>query len=117
MSFSSLRLAVKCHMVLQSWLSLCQNSFETPLTLLELIVLLVCGLSEAQAIMNNELERVWKERSWPNLRYYPEILPEVLRNTTKDLSQNNRSMDQDLKPRPSDIHRTSCVQFINMITS
>jgi hypothetical protein len=33
--------------------------------------------------VNNELERMWKERSWPNLRYYPGIYLEELRKPRK----------------------------------
>lgn len=42
----------------------------------------------------------WKgyERKWtaPNMRYYPEISPEMLRKTSKNLSQESRSPGRDL---------------------
>jgi hypothetical protein len=37
--------------------------------------------------------------SWPNLRYYPGILLERLRKTTKTLSQDSWFPVCDLKPR------------------
>jgi hypothetical protein len=36
----------------------------------------------------NEMERMWKEKSWHNLRYYPGICLEGLRKTTKNLGQD-----------------------------
>jgi hypothetical protein len=33
--------------------------------------------------VDSELERTWKKRSLPNLRYYPSACLEGLRNTTK----------------------------------
>jgi hypothetical protein len=33
--------------------------------------------------MNNELERIWKEVAWPNLRYYPGICLEGQENHKK----------------------------------
>jgi hypothetical protein len=46
----------------------------------------------------------WKEcgrkRSWPNLRYYPNICLEDLRKSTKNLSQDSRYPGWDLNPGP-----------------
>jgi hypothetical protein len=52
--------------------------------------------------MNNELERqlYGRKRSWPNLRFYPRICLEGLRKATKNLSQDNWSPGEDLKPGP-----------------
>jgi hypothetical protein len=48
----------------------------------------------------------WKEygrkQSWPNLRYYPGICLEGLRETMKNVSQDSQSAGQDLKPGPSE---------------
>jgi hypothetical protein len=41
-----------------------------------------------------------RKRSCLNLRYYPDICLDVLRNTTKTLSQDSRSPGQDLNPGP-----------------
>jgi hypothetical protein len=38
--------------------------------------------------------------SWPNLRYYPGICLEGLGETTRNLSQDNRSPGGDLNPGP-----------------
>jgi hypothetical protein len=38
--------------------------------------------------------------SWPNLRYYLGIFLEGLRNTTKVLSQDNRSLRRELNQKP-----------------
>jgi hypothetical protein len=35
-------------------------------------------------------------QSWPNLRYYPGIVLEWMRKTTKILSQDSRSLGRDL---------------------
>jgi hypothetical protein len=48
--------------------------------------------------MNNELEVIWKKRSWPDLRYCPSTCFEGLRKTTARLSQYNRSPSRDLNP-------------------
>jgi hypothetical protein len=37
--------------------------------------------------VNEGFERIWKERSWPILRYYPEIRFEGLRKNIKSLSE------------------------------
>jgi hypothetical protein len=50
--------------------------------------------------VSNEFERMWKKRSWPNLRYYSGICLEGLRKTTKNLSQDSRSPGRDLDPGP-----------------
>jgi hypothetical protein len=34
--------------------------------------------------MNNEVERIWKEIVIPKLRYYSEVCPERLNETTKN---------------------------------
>jgi hypothetical protein len=39
-----------------------------------------------------------RKRSWPNLRYYSGICQERLRKTTKNLSQDSRSLGRDLNP-------------------
>jgi hypothetical protein len=45
----------------------------------------------------------WKgfgsKRSWPNFRYYTGICLEVLRENTKNITQDSRSLDRDLKLR------------------
>jgi hypothetical protein len=41
--------------------------------------------------MDNELERIWKERSWPNLRY-SSARPEGLREITITLIQDSQSV-------------------------
>jgi hypothetical protein len=51
-------------------------------------------------IVNNELERCGRKRSWPNLRYHPGICLEGLRKDTETLSQYSRSPGRDLNPRP-----------------
>jgi hypothetical protein len=48
--------------------------------------------------VNDELERKWNEAFVATSRYYVCIFLEVLRKTTKNLSQNNRSEDRDLNP-------------------
>jgi hypothetical protein len=49
--------------------------------------------------MNN-----WKgcgrNRSWPNLRYYPSIFLERLRKTAKGHSQDSRFPGRDMNPGP-----------------
>jgi hypothetical protein len=50
--------------------------------------------------VNDELEGIWKVRSWPNLRYYPGICLEGSRKTTKNLSKASRSLGRDLNPGP-----------------
>jgi hypothetical protein len=40
--------------------------------------------------------------SWPNLRLYPGICPEILMKTTKPLSQISRSPSRDLNLEPPD---------------
>jgi hypothetical protein len=39
-----------------------------------------------------------RKRLWPKLRNYPGNCLEVLRKTTKNLSQDNRSLSQGLNP-------------------
>jgi hypothetical protein len=41
-----------------------------------------------------------RKRSCPDLRYYPVICLEGLRKTTKNLSQDRRSLGRDLNPGP-----------------
>jgi hypothetical protein len=41
-----------------------------------------------------------RKRSWPNLRYYPNICLEGLRKTTKIPSQDSRFPGRDLNPGP-----------------
>lgn len=40
--------------------------------------------------VNNELERLWKEQSCHNLRYYPGIFLDGFRKTTKSVSRPRR---------------------------
>jgi hypothetical protein len=46
----------------------------------------------------------WKEfgrkRSWPTLRYYPNIHLEGLRKASNNLGQDSKSLVRDLNPRP-----------------
>jgi hypothetical protein len=37
-------------------------------------------------------KRFGRKRSWPNLRHYPGTCPEGLRKTTRNLSQDSRSL-------------------------
>jgi hypothetical protein len=39
-----------------------------------------------------------RKRSWSNLRNYPRTCMETMKKTTKNLNQNSRSADRDLKP-------------------
>jgi hypothetical protein len=41
-----------------------------------------------------------RKRSWPNLRHYPGILVEGLREIIKNLSEDSRSQDRELNLRP-----------------
>jgi hypothetical protein len=41
-----------------------------------------------------------RKQSWPNLRYYPSIYLEELRQTIKNLGHDRWSLDRDLKPVP-----------------
>jgi hypothetical protein len=43
-----------------------------------------------------------KKPPWPNLRYYTAIFPEVLRKTSKNLSQDSRFPGRDLNPGSSE---------------
>jgi hypothetical protein len=52
--------------------------------------------------VNDELER---KRSWPNLRYCPDIRLKGLRKTTKKLIQDSRSPNRDLNPGPPKYER------------
>jgi hypothetical protein len=47
--------------------------------------------------MNDELEKIWRKRSWPILRYYPGIHLEGLRET-KNLSQDSQFPGKDMNP-------------------
>jgi hypothetical protein len=51
-------------------------------------------------IVNNESEKISKERKWPNFGNYRGIFPGRITQTTESLSQNFRSPDQYLKPGP-----------------
>jgi hypothetical protein len=42
----------------------------------------------------------WKERSWPNLRYYSGIYFERLSKTTRNLRQDSQSPGRDFNPGP-----------------
>ena len=44
--------------------------------------------------MNNEFQKMMKERPWPNLRYFAGICFEGPRKSTKTLSQDRRSTDK-----------------------
>jgi hypothetical protein len=55
-------------------------------------------VSNERMIVDNELERSGRKRSWPNSRYCPGICLEGLRETTKNLGQDSRSPGQDLNP-------------------
>jgi hypothetical protein len=50
--------------------------------------------------VNDELKRVWKERSWRNLRHYIGIYLERLRRTTRNVSQVSWSLGRDLNLGP-----------------
>jgi hypothetical protein len=49
-------------------------------------------------LVNNDFEKMCKERSQGNLKYYPDIYLERLRKFTKTLSLDSRSRDLDLNP-------------------
>jgi hypothetical protein len=51
--------------------------------------------------VNKKLERIWKEEAVSNLRYYLGIFLERLRETTRNLSKNSRSLIRDLNQGPS----------------
>jgi hypothetical protein len=57
-----------------------------------------------------DLKGFIRKRSWPDSRHYTSHL-EGLRKTTKNLSQDSRSPDRDLNPRPPeyDDHNVRCV--------
>jgi hypothetical protein len=92
------------HALHESWRS-CRTSTANPtMWILDLGKELICGLfndslssSNGTAKMNNW---AWRKRSWPNLRCYPGICLEVLRETTKNLSQDKRSPGRVLNSRP-----------------
>jgi hypothetical protein len=64
------------------------------------VSLAVCGsFNDAfRKIMINELGRVLRKRSWPNLKYYPGGCLGYLRKTTNLFSQNSLSRGRDLNP-------------------
>jgi hypothetical protein len=45
--------------------------------------------------VNNKLERMWKERSCPSLKQYPDISQEELRKITRNRSQDSRGSGRD----------------------
>jgi hypothetical protein len=47
--------------------------------------------------VNNELERMWKEMSWYNLKYYLGICQDGLKKTTTNRSNNRWSESWDMK--------------------
>jgi hypothetical protein len=51
-------------------------------------------------LMNNELQRIWKEVLVACSRYYPNIRLEELKNTTENLSQATRCPDGDENEAP-----------------
>jgi hypothetical protein len=36
-------------------------------------------------LLNNELVKMWKEWSWPNLKYYPSSFPEGMKEIIRNL--------------------------------
>jgi hypothetical protein len=62
-------------------------------------------------VMNNELERMWKEVFWPNLNYYLGIGLEGLRKTTKLLSLRFEFMISQLSSRSS-VYSTVMFGFV-----
>jgi hypothetical protein len=54
-------------------------------------------------IVNNELERMWKEAVWPSLRYYPDMYLEELRKTTKNLCRDRECPERDSNQAPAEI--------------
>jgi hypothetical protein len=69
------------------------------------VCLFICDLSNDAVssyvvigcLMNDELGRIWKEAVWPNLKYYPGICLEVLRETTNNC-QDSQFPGRDLNP-------------------
>jgi hypothetical protein len=61
-----------------------------------------------------------RKRSWPNLRNYPRICPEGLRITTKNLSQDSRSLGRDLNLGPPEYETgllsTTPQRSVNIVT-
>jgi hypothetical protein len=70
--------------------------------------------SSGNAIVNGELERMWK---WwcPILRYHPDICLEGLRKNTKKCSQDSRSPGRHLNPGPP--HPTAMLPNLNQLHS
>jgi hypothetical protein len=52
--------------------------------------------------VNDEFERISKERSWPNVKILYRPSPGETEETTKTLSQDSQSPDRYLKPGPSE---------------
>jgi hypothetical protein len=44
--------------------------------------------------VNIRLGRIWKERPWRNLRYYPDVCLEGLKITTQRVNQDSRSSSE-----------------------
>jgi hypothetical protein len=52
--------------------------------------------------VNDELEMTWKERPWFNFKLLSRHLPGATEETTRILTQDSRSPDQDLNPEPTE---------------
>jgi hypothetical protein len=50
--------------------------------------------------VNNGLKTHRRKRSWPNLRYYPDIRLKGMRKVTKNLGLDNRCPSLGLNPLP-----------------
>jgi hypothetical protein len=50
----------------------------------------------------NELERCGRKRSWPNLRYYPDICLGKVMKTKNNLNQDSWCLDGDMNRSSSE---------------
>jgi hypothetical protein len=47
--------------------------------------------------VNNEKERIWEEKSWPNLKYYLDVCLDRMAYTMRNVSYDSRCPDRDSK--------------------
>jgi hypothetical protein len=53
---------------------------------------------EIGRLVNNDFRNMCKEKSWVNLKYYPDIYLERQRKPTKNFSLDSRSPDLEMNP-------------------